>query len=210
MESQCHTGMRCEYDAQGELGWRNIMTNHGIKTCIRNVYEVIDKPPKCEPDTECEDACNLKWNYFESNGSEITTTRSKTSATSTTLSLTRTETCKTPGWWGCLDESSTTSSTTTVTSTLTTVTCHSYGWFGHCLDEITTTATVTTTVVTATAPVSTSVTTTAAAPTETCSSKGWFGRCLDPGISPTSASTASSTLAASRITPAPDVNPELR
>jgi len=210
LESQCHTGMRCEYDTQGDFKWRSFMTNHGIKTCIRNVYEAYKKPAKCEPDTDCEDACNVKWKYFESNGSEITTTRTST-ASSTTLSFTRTEICETPGWWGCLDDStSLTSTTTTLTSTSTIVTCSSYGWFGHCLDPITTTATITTTVKSS-APASTSATTTSSsAATETCKTPGWFGRCKDETTSTTSMTSSSALAALHMITPAPEVNPELR
>ncbi|KAL5339556.1 Alpha/Beta hydrolase protein [Aspergillus crustosus] len=166
MESACHTGQTCVYDTVADKGWRVAIGTHRIKAVIADVLEVYDDVPPCVAEEECYD-CQL-WKFFRSNGSEPTTTSSPPSST-TTITSTRTATCKTPGWWGCLDESTTTTTTSTTTTT-TTSTCKTPGWFG-CND-----------------PTSTSVTTTTEAPTttttSTCKDPGWFG-CRDP-TSPTS------------------------
>ncbi|MCJ1363075.1 putative lipase atg15 [Acarospora aff. strigata] len=128
METQCHTGKTCVYDTVEDKGWRVGIGNHKILGVIRNVIEAYDELPACTADTECVDCFN--WKFFESNGSETTTSR--TSSTSRTR--TRTSTCKTPGWWGCLDESTTTTTTSTSTTTRettpTTTSCKTPGWFG--------------------------------------------------------------------------------
>lgn len=164
MESACHTGQMCTYDTVGDRGWRVGLGTHKIRNVIRDVIKVYDDVPSCAPEEECYD-CVL-WKFFKSNGSEITTTTTKTTASPT---LTRTSTCKTPGWWGCLDDSTTatatTSTTTTseITTTMTTTTCQTPGWFG-CNDPTTTTV---------------PVTTTSSSSTSTCHTPGWFG-CNDP------------------------------
>ncbi|USP73681.1 uncharacterized protein yc1106_00955 [Curvularia clavata] len=178
LQSVCHTGQKCVYDTVKDFGWRVGIGTHKIVEVIRDVIQKYDKPPKCEAYVDCTDC--FTWEYFESNGTETSTTSTKHTATSTSreTSRTRTETCKTPGWWGCLDESTTKPpSKTTVTTTLTTSTCKTPGWFG-CKDEVTTTTTMTYTTTVAPAP---SVTTTSSSPTSTSSCKypGWFGGCLD-------------------------------
>ncbi|KAJ5569680.1 lipase atg15 [Penicillium hispanicum] len=157
LESACHTGQMCTYDTVADKGWRVGMGTHKIKSVISDVLEVYDDVPPCAPEEECYD-CVL-WKFFRSNGSEITTT---TTATTTSPTLTRTSTCQTPGWWGCLDESTT--ATATATTSTSTSTCKTPGWFG-CNDP---TTTVTTTATSA-FPTSTS----------TCQTPGWFG-CNDP------------------------------
>jgi lipase ATG15 len=65
---------------------------------------------------------------------------------SSTLTRTRTATCQTPGWWGCLDKTTSgesSSSTEGVTTTTSTAICKTPGWFG-CKDKTTTTTTATT------------------------------------------------------------------
>ncbi|KAI4189480.1 MAG: hypothetical protein L6R41_001442 [Letrouitia leprolyta] len=183
METQCHTGNVCIWDTVKDKNWRVSISWHKIRSVISDVYRAYDELPECIQDTECVDCFN--WKYYESNGSETTTTSSV--SLSTTTSRTRTTTCKTPGWWGCRDETSTTSSpvaTTTSTVTSTTVTCKSYGWFGGCLDSSTTTITST---ITSTMAVSAKTTADAIAthiggPSSTapCEHWGWFGRCKDP------------------------------
>ncbi|CAG8054763.1 unnamed protein product [Penicillium nalgiovense] len=162
MESVCHTGQVCMYDTVADKGWRVGLGTHKIENVISDVIMKYDSVPSCVAEEECFD-CEL-WKFFRSNGSEVTTT----TTTTTTTSPTRTSTCKTPGWWGCLDESTTATTTTTTTSTATTTTCMTPGWFG-CNDPTTTTATpaptVTTTLPTVTA-------------TSSCHDPGWFG-CLD-------------------------------
>jgi len=190
LETVCHTGLRCVYDTVKDLGWRNNMVNHGIRGCIAGVYEEYDEPAACVSDADCDADC-FQWKYFESNGSEISTTRT---STSTSPSATRTVTCKTPGWWGCLDDDKSTGTGTTTTSmattttftatstkTLTTTTCKSYGWFGRCLDEVTTTTTFTTTLTSMTVPKATSVETTgsSASSSSVCMTPGQFWGCRD-------------------------------
>ncbi|KAJ5953623.1 lipase atg15 [Penicillium verhagenii] len=184
MESACHTGQMCTYDTVADKGWRVGIGTHKIKNVIADVLEVYDDVPPCIPEEECYD-CVL-WKFFRSNGSEVTTT---TSATTTSPTLTRTEVCETPGWWGCLDESTTTTTTTSATSTSTS-TCKTPGWFG-CNDPTTTTSTTTTTT---TSTTSTSSSTTA---TSTCKTPGWFG-CNDP-----TSTTATATPAPTIVTTIP-------
>ena len=106
METQCHTGKVCVYDTVEDKQWRVSASTHSIRGVIKSVIEVYDDVPTCEPDSTEDDPCVdcFNWKYFESNGSEITGTSSSMSSTSTStrISYTRTETCKTPGWWGCL------------------------------------------------------------------------------------------------------------
>lgn len=128
MESQCHTGLQCVYDTVSDYGWRVGIGYHKIHNVIDAVIRKYKSVPKCVPDYECRDCFN--WKYFESNGSDSTTTTTTTTTSKT--SYTRTSTCKTPGWWGCLDEttSGTTSTHSVITTTYTTTTCLTPGWFG--------------------------------------------------------------------------------
>ncbi|KAK1066530.1 putative lipase atg15 [Friedmanniomyces endolithicus] len=200
----CHTGQTCIYDTVGDLGWRVGIGTHKIVNVISDVIEKYDTVPACETDVDCQD-CVL-WKYYESNGTDPTTSTSSSSLSTRT----RTETCKTPGWWGCLDESTTTASTTTTTSTSSsssssTSTCQTPGWFG-CKDPtttMTTTSSSSSTIVTTprAAPVPT-ITTTSSQPTATtittCLQPGWFG-CKD--LSTSTLASPSSTRA--MTTPAP-------
>lgn len=202
LESACHTGQMCTYDTVADKGWRVGIGTHKIQNVISDVIKVYDDVPPCAPEEECFD-CVL-WKFFRSNGSEITTT---TTSTTTSPTLTRTSTCKTPGWWGCLDETTTTTTTAiSTTTTATTTTCETPGWFG-CKDPTTTKASATSTATststcetpgwfgcndpTATAPqvtqAPTMVTTTpTATSTSTCHEAGWFG-CRDPSTTTTTA-----------------------
>lgn len=124
-ESQCFSGLRCVYDVVNDKQWRVSITTHSIRNTIRDVYRVYDEAAPCKPDLECVD-CAL-WKFYESNGTESSTT----SSSSTSSTSTRTTTCSTPGWFGCLDTSTTittTSEPTTSTTMITTsVTCTHYG-----------------------------------------------------------------------------------
>lgn len=181
LQSVCHTGHKCVYDTVKDFGWRVGIGTHKIVEVIRDVILKYDAPPKCEPYVDCTDC--YTWEYFESNGTETTTSSSPTTTSwSSSTTRTRTETCKTPGWWGCLDETTTTTKShgkTTVTTTSTTSTCKTPGWFG-CKDETTTRTSMTYTSATA-APAPTVTTTTSSLPTPTssCRYPGWFGGCLD-------------------------------
>lgn len=146
MESSCHAGNECIYDVVADLGWRVGVGTHSINNVIRDVIEKYETVPKCKKDTDCVDCFN--WKYYESHGDKTSPARPSTTTTTTTTtsSQTSTEICKTPGWWGCLDKSTTSyaSVTSTFTTTVTSTTCLSPGWFG-CKVESTTTLTATTT-----------------------------------------------------------------
>ncbi|KAF1921179.1 autophagy related lipase Atg15 [Ampelomyces quisqualis] len=202
LQSVCHTGMKCVYDTVKDFGWRVGIGTHKIVEVIRDVLEKYDAPAKCEPYLDCTDC--YAWKYFESNGTETSTSHtSKPTSTSTTksnaISRTRTETCKTPGWWGCLDESTShTKTSSETTSTWSTSTCRTPGWFG-CKDDRPEKTTSKTKHSTWPVPAPT-VTTTSSSPTSTssCRYPGWFGDCLDGhNRSGTSVPTSISTSAAS-------------
>lgn len=186
LESACHTGRECVWDTVAVNGTRVSVVTHRIIWVIANVIKQWTTVPECKFTPECYD-CPL-WKEVTGNKS------SATSATSTsTRSKTRTSTCQTPGWWGCLDETTTTSGgsiTTTTTTTTSTSTCKTPGWFG-CNDE-----TVTTDISSSTPKPTASITSPTNSPTTsstTCHSKGFFGGCYDPTttFSPTSAPTSS-------------------
>lgn len=158
LESACHTGMECVYDVVGDLGWGVHIWSHRITTVIESIIKKYDTVPVCRYTPECQD-CPL-WKEVKGNS-----TLTSSTSTTTTKTRTRTTTCKTPGWWGCLDDSTTSGPTTTTASTSTTSSCKTPGWFG-CKDKTSERP----------APTHTSVTTTTS---ETCHSRGYFG-CLDP------------------------------
>ncbi|RFU30583.1 hypothetical protein B7463_g5710, partial [Scytalidium lignicola] len=174
LETSCHTGQECVYDVVGDKGWRVSVLTHRIIRVIEDIIKEYDTVPECRYTTECQD-CAL-WKEVEGNATTTTT-----SSSTMTKTRTRTSTCQTPGWWGCLDEtttspaSSTGDITTTSTSTSTS-TCKTPGWFG-CNDEKT--STTTSSLSTATKSSSTGTST-------TCHSKGYFGGCYDPTTSSSS------------------------
>lgn len=191
MESACHTGRECVYDVVADKGWRVGIGTHKIRSVINDVILKYDTVPECKFTPECRDCSN--WKFYESNGTDPTTTITTSTATSTQTSRTRTATCLTPGWWGCLDETTPGQPTTTSSSTTTTTsTCKTPGWFG-CNDKTT--------------PTSSSST--------TCKTPGWFG-CKDSVTTPTpnSAATSEPTITAPAFTttrpiPAPTKVPTL-
>ena len=97
METQCHTGLKCVYDVVQDKGWRVGAGTHRIKFVISDVIEAYDDVPQCKPNPGCVDC--YKWNFFESNGSETTTSKS---STTTCKTRTRTSTCKTVSLLLCL------------------------------------------------------------------------------------------------------------
>jgi lipase ATG15 len=208
LQSVCHTGKKCVYDTVKDFGWRVGIGTHKIVEVIRDVIEKYDVPPKCEAYVNCTDC--YTWKYFESNGSETTTSStSKPTMTSTKINTrTRTETCKTPGWWGCMDETTTSGSTTSKsTYTSSTSTCKTPGWFG-CKDgngEKTSSSSTSSSHTTTPAPAPTA-TTTSSSPTSTssCEYPGWFGGCLDgddpPGRTKMKTPTPTPTAASSTCT----------
>jgi lipase ATG15 len=179
LESACHTGRECVYDVVAVNGTRASIVTHRIIWVITNVIKKWETVPECKFTPECYD-CPL-WKEVTGNKSSATTT-----STSSTRTQTRTSTCKTPGWWGCLDETTTTSeittsSTITTTTTTSTSTCKTPGWFG-CNDEVTTTSkpSISLPIVTSTSSTSSST---------TCTSPGYFGRCNDPTTTATPTTT---------------------
>ncbi|KAG9246239.1 Alpha/Beta hydrolase protein [Calycina marina] len=164
LESACHTGRECVYDVVAVNGTRVSVITHRIIWVISNVIKKWATVPECKFTPECYD-CPL-WKEVTGNKSDATTMPSTSSRTKT-----RTTTCQTPGWWGCLDETTTTttSSSSSMTST-TTSTCKTPGWFG-CNDETTTTASVSS---------QPTLTVTSTSKSTTCTSPGFFGGCNDP------------------------------
>ncbi|CRG86785.1 hypothetical protein PISL3812_03797 [Talaromyces islandicus] len=195
LESACHAGSMCVYDTVEDKGWRVGIGTHRIKSVIKDVLKAYDEVPPCVPEVECYD-CQL-WKYFKSNGSEITTTTTTTS-TSTSTSITRTSTCQTPGWWGCLDKTTSTSMpitttediTTTATTSTSTSTCQTPGWFG-CLDK-------TTSIVSTTAEITTTTAISTPTSTSTCETPGWFG-CYDKTTSTGESTTITPEVTATSI-----------
>ncbi|EGE01068.1 hypothetical protein TEQG_00122 [Trichophyton equinum CBS 127.97] len=186
MESVCFTGKRCVYDTVQDFGWRVAIGTHRIVNVINDVLKKYKTVPSCQPDKACVDCPN--WKFFRSNGTEHTATKT----TSTTPTATRTETCKTPGWWGCLDDTTSQtnhpSTSTSSTSTSSTSTCKTPGWF-WCKDKSTTeTSTTTTPRTTSNPPTTTPKSTTAT--TTTCETQGWFG-CNDPTTTSTTTTSTS-------------------
>ncbi|KAG6000126.1 putative lipase atg15 [Claviceps lovelessii] len=203
LETSCHTGSECTYDVVADKGWRVGIGTHKIRAVISDVILQYDDVPECNLTPECRD-CAL-WKMYESNGTETKT--SSTSSSTAIRTRTRTSTCETPGWWGCLDKSTTmVSATTTDMATTTTTTPHSTptstcktpGWFG-CYDkttpiEATTTPTMSTT----------SAATTSAPATTTCETPGRFWGCWDEnGSRPTSSSLPHTMTRAPVTTSAP-------
>jgi len=170
LESACHSGRECVWDVVNQNGTRVSIITHRIIWVIENVIKKWIKAPDCNFTPECYD-CPL-WKEVTGNDTKTSSLSSSTS----TKPRTRTSTCQTPGWWGCLDETTTTGPVTTTTST-----CKTPGWFG-CNDETSTTASRTST--------STSTPTSTKTSTSPCKTPGWFG-CNDP--TSTSASAPSSS-----------------
>lgn len=137
MESRCHSGHECVYNVTGDHGLGEHLNYHAIQYTIDNVLQLYKKAAACEVPVDCWDCAS--WKFFKSNSSDSTTTTSR--PTSATYTQTRTETCKTPGWWGCLDETPSITATTT-TSSSSTSTCRTPGWFG-CNDPTSSTTTTT-------------------------------------------------------------------
>lgn len=179
METACHAGRECVWDVVTDKGWRVGIGTHKIRSVIQDVILAYDEVPSCKFVPECRDCA--QWKMYESNG-----TRTSTSSNSPTSTRTRTRstTCRTPGWWGCLDNTTETPTATPTTSTTSsTSTCETPGWF-WCKDK---TTTATTTEIITTTEVTT--TTTTSTTTTTCKTPGWFG-CRDPTTSAMQSTTA--------------------
>jgi lipase ATG15 len=214
LDSACHSGRECVYDVVKDNGTRVSVITHRIVRVIADVIKTYETVPECKFTPECYD-CPL---WKEVNGNSTTTTSSTSSYTKT---RTRTSTCKTPGWWGCHDETTTTSKshtsppTRTKTSTTSTSTCETPGWFGcddptissHSTSAPTSTscetpgfffgchdetATTKSHPITSPPPMPTSTAASKTATSHTCTSREWFGLiCVDP--SPTASPTSKPT-----------------
>jgi lipase ATG15 len=112
-QSECHTGYNCTYDTVKDLGWGVSIGTHRITSVIRDVIERYNSTPVCVQHTNCVD-CS-RWTFLEGNGTQSTTSATRT-ITSTSTGQSTTTTCQTPGWWGCRDK------TTTISTPLTTTT----------------------------------------------------------------------------------------
>ncbi|KAI5457869.1 Alpha/Beta hydrolase protein [Mariannaea sp. PMI_226] len=182
MESVCHTGYECVYDVVADKGWRVGIGTHRIRSVIDDIIVKYDDVPVCRRTPECRDCA--QWKMYESNGTDSTTT----TTTTPSFTRTRTATCKTPGWWGCLDETTpgpTTETTTTLTTS--TSTCKTPGWFG-CNDKTTTEDPVTTTETSTTS-------------TTTCQTPGRFWGCRDEVSVTTTVEPSPITLPSSGVEP---------
>ena len=175
METQCHSGLQCVYDTVTDFGWSVGLLNHKIDNVIDTVLEKYDSPPSCVPDNECVDCYN--WKYFDGNVSDPSSEPTMSASTRTSISRTRTATCHTPGWWGCLDKTTTAESTSSMASSSTTSTCETPGWF-WCNDPTTTTATSTYTSSVLPASTASFNPCSTTAPSATCRHPGWSG-CRD-------------------------------
>ncbi|ESZ96041.1 hypothetical protein SBOR_3518 [Sclerotinia borealis F-4128] len=220
LESSCHTGMECVYDVVADHGWGVHIWSHKIITVIEQIIKVYDTVPVCKFTPECVD-CPL-WKEVEGNSSSTATAPPPSTSTTTTTTNTRsrTSTCKTPGWWGCLDEDTSTTSkpttsvpVTTTTTSSSTSTCKSPGWFG-CNDEKTTTKSssssssstsfphIATSTSASTSTSTSNSTSTSTSATTTCETPGWFG-CKDPTSTSTSISFSTNPPPSHLITPKP-------
>ncbi|KAI9710180.1 MAG: putative lipase atg15 [Chrysothrix sp. TS-e1954] len=190
MESVCHTGLECIYDTVKDKGWGTHLKNHEVVVVLHDVIEAYNETAKCEPVIECYD-CQL-WKYYESHHSTPTTS-SSTSSSMPSYTQTRTQTCKTPGWWGCLDETSSATVPVTTTSTTTISTCLSHGgWFGGCKNSTTFTSTTT---MTSSAARTSLVSSTSAS----CETPGRVWGCKDGKASPASRTATMPTSTGSNV-----------
>ncbi|KAG5977721.1 putative lipase atg15 [Claviceps digitariae] len=206
LETSCHTGSECVYDVVADKGWRVGIGTHKIRAVISDVILQYDDVPECNLTPECRD-CAM-WKMYESNGTE-TKTSSMPSSTAT-RTRTRTSTCETPGWWGCLDKTTSTMMSVTNNGTATTATtphstststCKTPGWFG-CNDKTTPVEATTTPVPSTTIATSTTLATT------TCETPGRFWGCWDENGSSTTWSPLPSTITRSHVaTSAPTSTP---
>jgi len=134
LESSCHTGQECIWDIVDKNSTRVSILYHRIHYIIEYVIKKWTEVPKCHHTSGCYDC--LLWKEVTGNFTETSTPLPPPPST---RSRTRTSSCKTPGWWGCRDETTTTSGSSSLdgSSTLTsasTTTCHTPGWFG-CNDK---------------------------------------------------------------------------
>jgi putative lipase involved disintegration of autophagic bodies len=62
IDTKCHSGFTCSYDAKGKLGYTESILNHRIEYIIKHVIPNWEKDfPECIVDSNCIDCEN--WNY---------------------------------------------------------------------------------------------------------------------------------------------------
>lgn len=104
METSCHSGRVCIYDAVGDKGWHVNMLNHRIHTVIDGILSEYEEVAECVTPEPCVDCYN--WKYIPGKGAKpSTSTTSKTtstsrSATTTTYTSTPTSSCLERNWFG--------------------------------------------------------------------------------------------------------------
>lgn len=108
MESVCHSGMKCTYDAVHDLGWHVNILNHRLKNVIDNLLSQSNETAPCVRQSGCIDCYD--WTFVDhQDKSSVSQTTSSTSSSSST-------------------------STSSATSTTTTRKrrCLKYTWYGSC------------------------------------------------------------------------------
>jgi lipase ATG15 len=110
------------------FNWKYFESN-GSYTSITTTTTTSTSTSSSDSSSSTKTATLTKTTTTTTPSSSSTTTSSSSSSSRT---RTRTTTCKTPGWWGCLDETTTTrpASKTTLTLTTTSTSCLVPGWFG--------------------------------------------------------------------------------
>lgn len=154
METKCHSGMVCVYDAKGDMGWRESIVNHRIHVVIDDLMTQYEKPAVCEFPEPCEDCSD--WEFIdpiavptETDTLTITATRTKTKHKSTeTITETSTETatssCVKRAWWGACQTWTTLppASTSSTTSTTVASSCARRNLWQQCEEWVTFTSTL--------------------------------------------------------------------
>lgn len=105
METSCHSGKVCIYDAVNDKGWHVNMLNHRIHTVIDGILNEYDNVAKCLQPEPCVDCFN--WKFTRNKDDLPITTTTKTSRTSAYISPTTTSTlssCIGRNWFGICTE----------------------------------------------------------------------------------------------------------
>lgn len=101
MESVCHSGMKCTYDAVHNLGWHVNILNHRLKNVIDNLLSQTNETAHCVRESGCFDCYDWTFVDHEQSKSSSSSSVSHTptsSATSTTA--TKKRKCLKYTWYG--------------------------------------------------------------------------------------------------------------
>ncbi|QLG70796.1 hypothetical protein HG535_0A07380 [Zygotorulaspora mrakii] len=115
METSCHTGKTCVYDAVNDKGWHVNMLNHRIHTVIDGILTEYDEVAKCLKPEPCIDCYN--WNYIRDKSDTISSTATKSSTKTKKMHQTSTSKVHSSG------------TTTSAASS-----CVGRNWFGICTE----------------------------------------------------------------------------